>query len=69
MYAIIGTGGKQYRVSKGDLLKIELLPPETKKVTFSENHRSRNGTGSGKGASYTVREATSRRRYLGGTSH
>ena len=36
MYAIIGTGGKQYRVMRGDLLKIELLPPETEKVIFSE---------------------------------
>ena len=25
MYAIIKTGGKQYRVSEGDLLKVELL--------------------------------------------
>lgn len=26
MYAVIKTGGKQYRVSAGDKLKIELLP-------------------------------------------
>ena len=43
MYAIIGAGGKQYRVSRGDLLKIDLLPPETKKVTFSEVYLVANG--------------------------
>ncbi len=26
MYAIIGTGGKQYKVSPGDVLKVEKLP-------------------------------------------
>ena len=25
MYAVISTGGKQYRVSKGDIIKIEKL--------------------------------------------
>ena len=34
MYAIIKTGGKQYRVSEGDLLKVELLGDV--KVTLSE---------------------------------
>ena len=28
MYAIVETGGKQYRVAPGDLLDIELLPAE-----------------------------------------
>jgi large subunit ribosomal protein L21 len=28
MYAVIVTGGKQYRVSEGDTLKVELLPAE-----------------------------------------
>lgn len=28
MYAIIATGGKQYRVSEGDVLKLEKLPAE-----------------------------------------
>lgn len=28
MYAVIKTGGKQYRVAKGDTLKIEKLPVE-----------------------------------------
>lgn len=37
MYAIIKTGGKQYRVAKGDILKVEKLPQaEKKKVVFSE---------------------------------
>ncbi|MBI2066474.1 MAG: 50S ribosomal protein L21 [Deltaproteobacteria bacterium] len=28
MYAIIATGGKQYKVSKGDRLRVEKLPQE-----------------------------------------
>lgn len=37
MYAIIRTGGKQYRVAKGDVLKIEKLPEQKKnKVVFSD---------------------------------
>lgn len=38
MYAIIKTGGKQYRVSEGDLLKVELLGDVKvgDKVTLSE---------------------------------
>lgn len=28
MYAIIATGGKQYRVAEGDLLRVEKLPAE-----------------------------------------
>ena len=28
MYAVIKTGGKQYRVAKGDKLKVETLPVE-----------------------------------------
>ena len=26
MYAVVATGGKQYRVSEGDSIKVELLP-------------------------------------------
>ena len=29
MYAVIQTGGKQYRVTEGDSLKVETLPVET----------------------------------------
>lgn len=29
MYAVIATGGKQYRVAEGDIIKIERLPAET----------------------------------------
>ena len=28
MYAVIKTGGKQYRVAKNDVIKVELLPAE-----------------------------------------
>ena len=37
MYAVITTGGKQYRVQKGDLLKVEKLDVEPgKKVNFDQ---------------------------------
>lgn len=37
MYAVIKTGGKQYRVKEGDVLKIEQLPAEVgSTVDFSE---------------------------------
>lgn len=32
--AVIATGGKQYIVSEGDTLKVELLAGDDKKVTF-----------------------------------
>ncbi len=37
MYAVIKTGGKQYRVSSGEKLKVELLPAEVgSAVQFAE---------------------------------
>jgi large subunit ribosomal protein L21 len=37
MFAVIRTGGKQYRVAKGDVLDIERLPGDAgAAVTFSE---------------------------------
>ena len=37
MYAVIQTGGKQYRVQEGDILRIEKLDAEPgKKVTFDQ---------------------------------
>lgn len=36
-FAVISTGGKQYRVSEGDVLKVEKLPkPEDGKVIFDK---------------------------------
>lgn len=32
MYAVIETGGKQYRVGRGDVIDVELQPVEGKKV-------------------------------------
>ncbi|MCL1908147.1 MAG: 50S ribosomal protein L21 [Holophagaceae bacterium] len=43
MYAVIKTGGKQYRVEEGDILRVELLDVEPKqaltfdKVLFVDN--------------------------------
>ena len=37
MYAIIATGGKQYKVSEGDVIRVEKLGAETgETVTFDE---------------------------------
>lgn len=37
MYAVIKTGGKQYRVKEGDVIKLETLPEEVgSEVSFSE---------------------------------
>lgn len=37
MYAVIRTGGKQYRVSTGSIVKVELIPSSVgEKVSFSE---------------------------------
>jgi large subunit ribosomal protein L21 len=37
MYAVIKTGGKQYRVKAGDVLKVEMLPiPVGDEVSFIE---------------------------------
>ncbi len=37
MYAVIQTGGKQYRVSEGDVVRVELLEKEPKQaVTFEQ---------------------------------
>ncbi|MCB1085376.1 MAG: bL21 family ribosomal protein, partial [Chlamydiia bacterium] len=36
MYAIIQTGGKQYRVEKGDVIEVELLGSESGPVEFNE---------------------------------
>jgi large subunit ribosomal protein L21 len=43
MYAIIQTGGKQYRVSKGDLVQVELLDPGAEKVQFDQVYLVSNG--------------------------
>lgn len=36
MYAVIRTGGKQYRVAPGDVLKIESIPAGGETIEFSE---------------------------------
>ena len=36
MYAVIRTGGKQYRVAPGDVLKIECVPSGDKNIEFSD---------------------------------
>ncbi len=36
MYAVIRTGGKQYRVAPGDVVKVESVVSEEQNVEFSE---------------------------------
>jgi len=36
MYAVIRTGGKQYRVAPGDVLKIETVTSEDRTLEFSD---------------------------------
>jgi large subunit ribosomal protein L21 len=36
MYAVIRTGGKQYRVAPGDVVKIESVPSENQTVEFTD---------------------------------
>lgn len=37
MYAVIKTGGKQYRVKEGDILKLEMLPGDVgSEINFSD---------------------------------
>lgn len=36
MYAVIRTGGKQYRVAPGDVVKIETVPGAEETVEFSD---------------------------------
>ena len=36
MYAVIRTGGKQYRVAPGDVVKVESVPSEKQMVEFSD---------------------------------
>ena len=45
MYAIIATGGKQYKVSEGDIIKIEKLGKEAgETVTFDQVLAVNNGS-------------------------
>ena len=45
MYAIIATGGKQYKVSEGDIIKVEKLGvAEGEKVTFDQVLAVNNGS-------------------------
>jgi large subunit ribosomal protein L21 len=36
MYAVLSTGGKQYRVAPGDVLKIETVAAEGQTIEFSD---------------------------------
>ena len=33
MFAILETGGKQYKIAEGDILEVELLPAELVELT------------------------------------
>lgn len=53
MYAIIETGGKQYRIEKGDVIDVELLKDsDSGKVTFDRILFLNDGSGVKVGAPY-----------------
>jgi len=54
MYAVIRTGGKQYRVAPGDVVKIESVPSEKQTVEFSDVLAVSGDNGLGKPASAKV---------------
>ena len=59
MYAIIATGGKQYKVEEGRFIDVELLPENAdEKVTFNHVLLVSDGNGSVKVGTPTVTGAT-----------
>lgn len=58
MYAVMKTGGKQYKVSEGNILKVEKLEAEAgDKITFEEILFLTDGEGNVKVGDPTVSEA------------
>jgi len=65
-FAVIETGGKQYRVSEGDTVKIERLPGEHKagdKITFDKVLLTDNGKDTELGAPYIEKGKGCRKLY------
>ena len=66
MYAVIETGGKQYRVQPGDIIDIERLPgtsEESPEVTFERVLMVSYGSGAGSDAmAWRTTEALAQRR-------
>lgn len=58
MYAVIETGSKQYRVSAGDILQVELLPVEAGKAVTFDRVLLVNNEGKVTAGAPTVPEAT-----------
>ncbi|MBI5274109.1 MAG: 50S ribosomal protein L21 [Chlamydiales bacterium] len=56
MYAIIETGGKQYRIQKGDIIDVALLGDE-KEVTFSSVLLIQDGSNIQMGAPYVAKSS------------
>ena len=53
MYAVITTGGRQYRVSKGDVIRVEKLEAEAgQSVDFDKVLLLKNGSGINVGTPY-----------------
>ena len=55
MYAIIETGGKQYRVEKGDVIDVELLEAQENTIEFGNVLFINNGSGVKLGNPYVVK--------------
>lgn len=59
MYAVIISGGKQYRVSEGQMLKVEKLPVESgQKIEFDKILMVSNESGLKIGAPYVAGKVT-----------
>lgn len=59
MFAVIETGGKQYRVQEGQLLKVESLPSEEgQKIQFDKVLLISNGEKVELGAPYLTKKVT-----------
>ena len=55
MYAIIETGGKQYRVEKGDVIDVELLEAQESTIEFGNVLFINDGSGVKLGNPYVVK--------------
>ena len=55
MYAIIETGGKQYRVEKGDVIDVELLEAQENTIKFGNVLFINDGSGVKLGNPYVVK--------------
>lgn len=73
MFAIIKTGGKQYKVAEGDIIKVEKLPVSKDKLRFEDIFGGKKVTasivGEGKADKIRVVKFHAKKRYKRTTGH